>query len=114
MSYGCLPGIPLPNEWPIELREVVVGTIRSWDLPQDVTPNWHLFRQLGRSIVNRCDHEAHLSLTLLMIRVNDGAARASHETCLRRTSDPVRGYAQFSQDADIVDLHVVQSGSRVG
>jgi hypothetical protein len=26
-----------------------------------------------------------------LIRVNDGAARASHETCLRKTSDPSIG-----------------------
>jgi hypothetical protein len=26
-----------------------------------------------------------------VIRVNDGAARASHETCLRQTSDPLIG-----------------------
>ena len=26
-----------------------------------------------------------------MIRVNDGAARASHETCLKQTPDPVIG-----------------------
>jgi hypothetical protein len=28
-----------------------------------------------------------------MIRVNDGAARAPHETCLWRTSDPMIGSA---------------------
>jgi hypothetical protein len=26
-----------------------------------------------------------------LIRVNDGAARAMHETCLRQTSDPLIG-----------------------
>jgi hypothetical protein len=28
-----------------------------------------------------------------LIRVNDGASRALHEACLRKTSDPVIGYA---------------------
>jgi len=31
-----------------------------------------------------------------MIRVNDGAARATHETCLRQTRDPVIGWALIS------------------
>ena len=70
----------LSSEWVWKSRRDVI-----WHSDGTVQPQSRIrTRRIGRSGCGR---------TLLMIRVNDGAARAPHETCLRKTSDPVRGSA---------------------
>ena len=49
---------------------------------RSVTPTW--FEAIGRSVMG-------FPSNVEVIRVNDGAARAPHETCLRKTPDPVIG-----------------------
>jgi hypothetical protein len=46
----------------------------------------------GMVVPNYADGKGSvITANVELIRVNDGAARAPHETCLRQTSDPLIG-----------------------
>jgi hypothetical protein len=60
-----------------------------WQQCATFTPTFRKFSQVDCYIAF---HERWLP-NVEMIRVNDGAARAPHETCLRQTPDPMIGSA---------------------
>ena len=43
------------------------------------------------SAIECLEREKHVVANVEVIRANNGAARAPHETCLRRASDPLIG-----------------------
>src|SRR5580698_5129359 len=72
--------IPVPNKCP-ELRQFLVSQFRDGGL--DFLNRTHDIRLEDQNV-----RASRIEANVEMIRVNDGAPRAPHETCLRKTSDP--------------------------